>query len=134
MQPIYYPFMHMANYGAGKVLQGVDEIPAYDCDLRKQVPFVDYVAVHNEGKKEVVLFAVNRMEHEAVEITLELQEFQVAGVIEHVVMHSDDKKATNLKNHDLVRPGQTDGSRLEGNSVISSLPTLSWNMVRIALL
>lgn len=134
VQPIYYPFMHMANYGSGKVLQGVDEIPAYDCALRKQVPYVDYVVVHNEEKKEVVLFAVNRMEGEMAEITLELQGFEAVRVIEHVTMHSVDKKATNLENHERVKPEQSDTSSLAQGVLTSRLPALSWNMVRIAIL
>ncbi len=133
VQPIYYPFMHMANYGSGKVLQGVDEIPAYDCALRKQVPYVDYVVVHNEEKKEVVLFAVNRMEGEMAEIALELQGFEAVRVIEHVTMHSLDKKATNLENHERVKPEQSDTSSLAQGVLTSRLPALSWNMVRIAI-
>lgn len=134
VQPIYYPFMHMANYGAGKVLQGVDDIPVYNCDLRKQVPYVDYVVVHNEEKKEVVLFAVNRREEENTEVTLELQGFQAVRVIEHVVMRSDDKKATNAENHDQVNPERISGSSLTDNVLTSHLPALSWNMVRIGIL
>lgn len=134
VQPIYYPFMHMATYGRGKVLQSADEMPVYDCDMRKRVPCVDYVTVHNGERNEVILFAVNRSEETWAEITLELQDFQVAGVIEHVTMYAEDKKATNLQNHDLVKPKQIDESRLEGDRVVSNLPILSWNMVRIALL
>lgn len=134
VQPIYYPFMHMANYGAGKVLQGVDDIPVYDCDLRKQVPYVDYVVVHNEEKKEVVLFAVNRREEEEAEVKLELQGVQAVRVIEHVMMRSDDKKATNAENHDLVSPEKINGSSLTDSVLTSHLPTLSWNMVRIGIL
>lgn len=133
VQPIYYPFMHMANYGAGKVLQSVDEIPAYDCMLRKQVPYVDYVVVHNEEKKEVVLFAVNRAQEEA-DVTLELQGFQVDRIIEHVAMYSDDRKATNEKIHDLVKPEQIDGTSIADSILTSRLQALSWNMVRIAIL
>ena len=95
---------------------------------------MDYVAVHNGERKEVVLFAVNRSEEAPAELMLELQEFQTAGVIEHVAMYSEDKKATNLEDHDLVKPKQIDGSRLESGRVISNLPALSWNMVRIELL
>ena len=131
VQPIYYPFMHMATYGRGKVLQGVDEIAAYDCGLRKQVPYVDYVTVYNEEEKEVVFYAVNRACEEEAEISLELQGFEKVALIEHVTMHAEDKKATNLENHDLVKPKQSDASRLEGNTLISKLPALSWNMVRV---
>ena len=134
VQPIYYPFMHMATYGRGKVLQGVDEIAAYDCDLRKQVPYVDYVTVYNEEEKEVVFYAVNRACDKEAEISLELQGLETVALIEHVTMHAEDKKATNLENHDLVKPKQSDASRLEGNTLISKLPALSWNMVRVKIM
>ena len=133
VQPIYYPFMHMAHYGVEKTLLAVDEIPSYDCDLRKAVPCVDYVAVSNEEGKEVVLFAVNRMEEEA-EIKLELQGFNAVCVTEHVVMHCADIKTSNLEEHDAVKPQQTDNSSLHDNIVTSFLPSFSWNMVRIEIL
>lgn len=132
VQPIYYPFMHMATYGHGKVLQGVDEIASYGCALRKQVPYVDYVTVHNEEKAEVVFYAVNRACEEE-EISLELQGFEALDVIEHVAMYTKDRKATNLENHDLVKPKQIDESKLEGNVLTSKLPPLSWNMVRVKI-
>ncbi len=134
VQPIYYPFMHMSAYGRGKVLQGVAEIPVYSCDLRKQVPYVDYVAVHNEERKEVVLFAVSRVQEQVSEITMELQGFQTVNVIEHITMYAGNRKATNLENHDLIKPEQIDASRLENNILTSKLPPLSWNMVRIGIL
>lgn len=134
VQPIYYPFMHMASYGRGKVLQGTADIPVYSCDLRKQVPYVDYVAVYNEEKKEVVLFAVNRAQEQVFEITMELQGFQTVNVMEHITMHAEDRKATNLVHHDLVKPERSERSRLEENILISELPPLSWNMVRIRIL
>lgn len=131
VQPIYYPFMHMATYGHGKVLQGVDEIGAYDCALRKQVPYVDYVTVHNEERKEIVFYAVNRACEKEAEISLEMQGFETVDVIEHVAMYTVDRKSTNLENHDLVKPEKIDASRLEGNVLTSKLPALSWNMVRV---
>ncbi len=134
VQPIYYPFMHMANYGRGKVLQGAAELPAYDCTLRKQVPYVDYVAVHNEERKEVVLFAVNRAQDEVTGLTVELQGFQAVEIIGHTTMCTEDRKTTNLADHDAVKPKPYDGSRLEENILISQLPPLSWNMVRIGIL
>ncbi len=133
VQPIYYPFMHMAHYGVGKTLLGVDEIPCYNCDLRNDVPCVDYVAVHNEKGKEVVLFAVNRMEQEA-QVSLELQGFQADCVTEHVTLHCEDRKTTNLEDHDAVKPEQTNTDSLRDNVVTSILPPLSWNMVRIQIM
>ena len=133
VQPIYYPFMHMANYGVGKTLLTVDEIPCYDCDMRKNVPCVDYAAVYHEEGREVVLFAVNRTEKEA-EVELNLQGFQAVRVTEHVTMHCEGRKTTNLKNHDAVRPRETDQSSLADNRVKSILPPFSWNMVRIEIL
>ena len=133
VQPIYYPFMHMANYGVGKTLLGVDEIPCYDCDLSKDVPCVDYAVVYNEEEREVVLFAVNRTGKEA-EVDLELQGFDAVCVKEHITMHCEDRKTTNLENHHAVRPQQTDQSVLQDSKVKSILPSFSWNMVRIEIL
>lgn len=131
VQPIFYPFMHMAGYGRGVVLRDRARIPSYDCSMCCGVPYVDEVAVYHEEQEEIVLFAVNRSEEESAEITMELQGFAAKRVIEHISMYSSDKKAVNLLNHDLVRPKRIDASSLQNGSLCSTLPPLSWNMVRI---
>lgn len=131
VQPIYYPFQHMANYGKGVALCDTAHIPAYQSRECGSVPYVDEVAVYNEERREVVLFAVNRSEEEEMEIQLCLQSFAPRGIIEHVTMHHEDKKATNQSVHDTIKPYQAEGAYLEEQVMHAVLPKLSWNMIRI---
>ena len=131
VQPIYYPFLHMANHGKGIVLQATGDIPSYCSDQYSEVPYVDSVTVYNKKAGEVVVFAVNRGEEEEFELEVELQGFQPENIIEHVAMFYKDKKATNLEKHDRIRPQIMPIPILEENRVIGKLSQLSWNMIRI---
>lgn len=133
VQPIYYPFMHMANYGKGIVLQESANIPFYSSETSNEVPYVDSVTVYNQEANEVVIFAVNRSEEEEAQLEVLLQDFLVQDVIEHVSMYCDDKKATNLENHDRIQPQIIQQTVLEENKIIIKLPQLSWNMIRVVV-
>lgn len=131
VQPVFYPFSHMAKYGHGTVLQAVTDCDTYDCGDFKQVPYLDHVTVYNREESELVLFAVNRSEEEAIELAYEPEGFEPEAVIEHVMMSHPDKKATNLKNHAEVAPVLHEGTHAEGRQVCAKLPPLSWNMIRV---
>lgn len=131
-QPNYYPFAHMANYGRGEVLDIRTEAPVYQSE-KKEIPYLDAVAVENQEKGELVLFAVNRNQEEEMELTLDLQGYEPEGVVEHKVMISKNPQETNLETHDKIKPEQRDGAKIRGNQVSAVLPRLSWNMVRIRL-
>ena len=130
VQPIYYPFAQMANYGKGVVLREIAEGPSYELN-NKTVPYVDEAVVYHEAAQELVLFAVNRCEEEAAEVSLQIQDFGGLQLIQHTALYSDDKKATNAEDHHRVHPRPVEGSRIEGDTLYASLPPLSWNMLRI---
>jgi hypothetical protein len=49
----------MARYGRGTVLQSADEIPVYPVKKGYQVPYLDYVVIHNDDAHEIVVFVEN---------------------------------------------------------------------------
>ncbi|MDD3206180.1 MAG: alpha-N-arabinofuranosidase [Lachnospiraceae bacterium] len=131
VQPIYYPFAYMSKYGRGTVLQDLQECETYSCELFNKVPFVDSVAVYNEKEQEIVYFHVNRCE-EDISMEGELQGFSIAEVIEHVELWSENRKDTNLQNHNLVKPVKVKDTAIQGeNKITYSLKALSWNMIRV---
>lgn len=131
VQPIFYPFSYMARYGKGLVLQAVTDCETYDCDKFKKIPYLDHVTVYNKENKEIVFFAVNRSENEAINLVYDLEGYDAEAIVEHVTVSHPDKKATNLKNHKEIVPWKEERTYLEKNQVCAILMPLSWNMIRV---
>jgi len=133
-QTIFYPFMHAANYGRGTVLKPIIESPGYDCESFKAVPYVESIAVHNEEKSEVVVFAVNRSQDEELDFTVNLQGFEVADVVDAVEISGHGIKDVNTSSSAPVVPKQCAAAiKTDKTSVQAKLRPLSWNMIRVAL-
>ena len=132
-QTTFYPFMHAANFGHGTVLKPAMDCPTYDSDEFKDVPYVESLAIHNEEKDEVVVFAVNRSQDEAVMFDVDLQGFQVKSVIEFKEISGHDVKTANTKDASPVVPKDSEVDKVEGDKVTATLKPLSWNMIRIGV-
>ena len=123
-QPIYYPFKYMARYARGSVLElGYEE----------KSEILDCVAVHNYIEKEIVLFLINRSCNEDIDIKVNLQGYETDKIVEHVLMHDADIKATNREVHDRVKPDTTDETKFENGTLTGRISHLSWNMIRVSL-
>lgn len=129
VQPIFYPFSHMAAYGRGVVLEERGGGDTYQSEYG-EVPYLDSVSVYNEERGEVVFFLVNRAEEE-LDFEAGLQQFTVEGIREHLVLWHEDKKRTNQKEHGAVRPFSLEDAAAEGNTVRCRLRPLSWNVIRV---
>ncbi|MCL2355899.1 MAG: alpha-N-arabinofuranosidase [Defluviitaleaceae bacterium] len=130
-QATFYPFALTSKHGRGTVLRHNLNVPAYDCDDFKDVPFVESVAIHNES--EIVIFAVNRSADERVEFSAELQGFSPVGIAEFSEISGHDVKQTNTKNACPVAPKSSDAASVNGNRVTAGLNPLSWNMIRVGV-
>ena len=131
-QTTFYPFMHAANFGLGTVLTPVIDAPTYSCETFSDVPYVESVAVHNEEKEEVVIFAVNRSEGEVVTFDIDLQGFTIKAVTAFSEISGHDIKQTNTKTNGAVIPKKAT-AKAEGSVVQADLKPLSWNMIRLAV-
>lgn len=132
VQPVFYPFAMMAKYGRGIVMDTRMSGPSYRTQDFDEVPYVDHVAVWNQEREELVLFAVNRGE-ETAELSLELQMFETGKIGESVVLQNADRKATNQVQHDLVRPRHIDNFTVRDGIVSGELLPLSFQMVRVSV-
>ncbi|WP_287971797.1 MULTISPECIES: arabinosylfuranosidase ArfA [Blautia] len=130
LQPNYYPFAHMANYGKGEVMDVRINAPVYQKGT-KQISFLDSVVVENAEEKELVVFAVNRSENQDMEVCVEIQGYKPVDIIEHKVMISEEPEATNRESHGKIKPQDRKDMEIKGSSVKGIFPKLSWNMVRI---
>lgn len=132
-QTIFYPFAQAANYGHGTALRPVIECATYNSREYKEVPFLDSISVHNEEAKEIVIFAVNRSVDEVMDLTVNLEGFDLAKIVEFSEMNGYDVKQTNTNGNEIVVPKIGETAELTGKDLTAQLKPLSWNMIRIAL-
>jgi len=132
-QTIYYPFMHASAYGQGNVLQPVVYSPVYDCKDFEEVPVIEAVAVENEEKEELTIFAVNRDTDDTITIECDMRGMGEYRLIEHIVLEHEDIKAINTKdNPDNVKPHNNGKAIIQDGMVMAALPKLSWNVIRLS--
>ena len=131
-QTTYYPYWLTGKYGRGIALQTLVDAPTYHTKKFGDVSCIDSVAIYNDERDEVVLFAVNKDLDEDMEVTMELRQFAGYKVIEHVIQTSDDLFATNTEeNPNRVAPTVCSNSRIEDGRLVSKLQKHSWNMIRL---
>jgi alpha-N-arabinofuranosidase len=128
-QTIFYPFLHASQFGRGTALLPVISCPKYDCKDFTDVPFLESVAVFNEEKEEITLFAVNRSLDEDMLVTLDLKGFDGYKPIEHIVLENKDLQAVNtVKAPNAVKPHVRTGSIQNDHEL--NLHPASWNVLR----
>lgn len=142
-QTTFHPFALTSRYGRGTALRTVVDSPCYDAEYRhdtaslpvncREIPYLYCACVHNTGRNEVVLFAVNRNLSEAMELELKLEDFDPVSVLEHESISHPDLKAVNSAAEEKVRPVKLAGATLEKNTLKTVLPAASWNMIRISI-
>lgn len=132
VQPIYYPFACMAKYGRGVVMEERSSGPSYAVEAFAEVPYIDHITVYNEEAQELILFLVNRGE-ENQGITFEFQEYKLGEILQSSALYHEDRKATNLEQHDRVALRAVDNFRVEGAHVTGEMEPLSFQMVRISV-
>ena len=132
-QTIYYPFWLTGKYGRGVVLQTLVDVPTYQNKKYGTVPCVDAVAIYNEEREEVVVFAVNKDLSENIQLTMPLRQFADFRVAEHIQLHHEDLYAVNTETApDVVTPTSCSGSSVADGVLTAELSAKSWNMIRLA--
>lgn len=127
-QTIFYPFQHASRYGRGVALLPVIESPKYNTKDYTDIPYLESVAIFNEEKKELTLFAVNRDLQEDMLVTLTLKGFENYRPLEHIVLESPDLRAVNtVQAPSTVAPFVRTDS-IQGTQI--NLRPASWNVVR----
>ena len=133
-QTIFYPFLHASLYGRGEALLPVISSDKYDSKDFTDVPYLESVAVWNEQKEEITLFAVNRDLQRDMLATVDLKGFEGFAPVEHIVLENDDLLAVNtVAKPATVQPTTRQGSwQAEGQGYAINLRPASWNVVRFA--
>ena len=130
-QTIFYPYMHASMYGRGTALVTKVDCEKYDTRHYKDVPYVDSVAVVNEEKGELTVFAVNKNLTDDIVTTIDLGGFEDYNFVEHITMHHDDVNAVNTEeNPYFIHPQSNGVTKVDGRLAESLLGKASWNVIR----
>jgi Alpha-L-arabinofuranosidase len=131
-QTIYYPFLHASRYGRGVALDARVSAPCYESSRFGEVPFVQAVAVLDEEREELTVFAVNRSKDERMELELGLSDFELWRGLERIELAGFAPKARNsLAQPNAVAPRSLPfGAKVESGRLSASLAPLSWNVLR----
>ena len=92
---------------------------------------IEAVAVYNEEKEEVTVFAVNRNLKEDVVLNTDVRSFEGYRVAEHIVLESDDLKVVNAFGQENVKPKTTQQTTMDNGELTSMLHKASWNVIRL---
>ena len=130
-QTIFYPFMHASKYGRGVALQPVISSTEHETSGHGSITDVEAVAVYNEEKEEVTIFAVNRSLKEDVVLNTDVRSFEGYRVAEHIVLESDDLKVVNAFGQENVKPKTTQQTTMDNGELTSMLHKASWNVIRL---
>lgn len=131
-QTIFYPFMHMSNYGRGTALVSQICCDKHDTKEFTDVPDLDGVAILSEDETELTVFAVNRDFEEAYALTLDLPDMESFVPFEHIEMAGFGLKEENSIVSAPVKPSKAANlPEKDGRTVTAKLRPLSWNVIRL---
>lgn len=129
-QTIYYPFLHASKYGRGVALRSVVNSSLHDSKTHEDVTDIESVAVYQEEKDEVTIFAVNRNVKEEVQFDADVRSFAGYTVKEYLVMEHDDWKAVNSIAGEKVTPVIKTAYELQDGMFTTKMKPCSWNVIR----
>ena len=130
-QTIYYPYLHASKYGRGIALQSVISSPKHDTIDFTDVNDVESIAIYNEEKEEVTIFAVNRNLSDDINLECDVRSFDGYKIIEHIVLENNDMKAVNSIVKETATPKLANRSELIDGILTSQLSKVSWNVIRL---
>ena len=131
-QTIFYPFLHASKYGRGVALMPLVQTTKHDTAKHENVTDVESVAVYNEEKEELTIFAVNRTLEDDIELTTDLRGMEGFHLVEHIVMEEYDLKLVNSSYEEKVVPKTVNRSKMDGGIMTTLLGKASWNVIRLS--
>jgi alpha-N-arabinofuranosidase len=131
-QATFYPFMHVASFAKGTVLNLQTSSGAYSNPTYDTVSLLDAVAVLNEQDEELTIFAVNRSQEEPLSLVGDLRGIGEYQMLEHIVLENPDPLARNTLDYpNRVGPHSKGRAEFTKGQLSATLPALSWNVIRL---
>ncbi len=129
-QTIFYPFLHASKYGRGIALQPMVATGVHETTQHSDITDIEAVAVYNDEKDEVTIFAANRNTDEDIVFEADLRGFEGYKVEEYIVMENDDMKAENTAFSSPVVPGVKTEYNFDNGIFETRMKKCSWNVIR----
>lgn len=128
LQTIFYPYMYSSVYGIGTVMNIILNCDSYTVD-DISVPYIQASVIHNEEKRELVVYAVNRSPEEDKETEIKFESFGDCVLSEHIYLYSDDIGAFNSVECERVAPLKAEVCAVKNTVQKVTLKKHSWNML-----
>ena len=130
-QTIFYPFMHLSNYGRGYTLISNVDSPKHDTKEFTDVPDIESIATLSEDGNDLTVFAVNRCLEEDYLFDITLMDFDGFEVVDSIEMSGFDPKAENNVTSAAVKPFKGEIPEIDNKHMSVHLKPLSWNVIRL---
>ncbi len=130
-QTIFYPYLHASQYARGSVLLSNAQSSTHDTKDYEQVPDIDALAVYNDEKEELSVFAINRDLNDTIPLTVKLLNFADYSAAEHIEMSRYNINAVNTAASSTVTPKARKAPAIVNNAFTVKLSPLSWNVIRL---
>ncbi|MFE2428180.1 alpha-N-arabinofuranosidase [Streptomyces sp. NPDC059373] len=132
-QTTFFPFAQASRHGRGRVLRVEVDSPVHPTGRFGEVDLLHATATHDEEAGTVTVFAVNRSRTHQLPLEVALRGLGPVRVVEHLLLTDADPGARNtLADPERVAPVAVDASSVTGEVLTSTLPPLSWNVIRLA--
>ncbi len=130
-QTIFYPFMHLSNYGRGVALNPIVDCPKYDCKGFTDVPYIETIATFDEENSEMAIFCVNKSLDESAVMEVNLMDFEGFKSYEFISMDGYNKKQENSFDAISVKPHTNPLPLVDGSILTAELQPFSWNVIKL---
>lgn len=130
-QTIFYPFMHLSNYGKGVALLPLIDCPKYDCQEFTDVPYLESIATYDEENEEMVIFCVNKSLDENALLSVNMLDFEGYKPVEFISMDGYNKKDENSLEEIKVKPHENELPVIDDSVMEVDMKPLSWNVIRL---
>ncbi|MEE1504369.1 MAG: alpha-L-arabinofuranosidase C-terminal domain-containing protein, partial [Acutalibacteraceae bacterium] len=130
-QTIFFPFMHLSNYGRGSALLPLIDCEKYDCKQFTDVPYIESIATFDEEKEEMTIFCVNKNLEESIVLDVNLMDFDGYKPFEFISMDGHAKNEENTFNNIVVKPHNNPLPEIDNSILTAELKPFSWNVIRL---
>ena len=130
-QTIFFPFMHLSNYGRGSALLPLIDCEKYDCKQFTDVPYIESIATFDEEKEEMTIFCVNKNLEESIILDVNLMDFEGYKPFEFISMDGHAKNQENTFDNIAVKPHNNPLPEIDNSILTAELKAFSWNVIRL---
>lgn len=128
-QTIFYPFQLTSNFGRGTALRVFSDVETVKT-RHGDTPIVYPAVIYNEADSTINIFVINILDNE-IDFNLELHWFGKIQALEHQVLDGELNAQNSFDNPERVKVRKVDVPYIKNQMLVTKLPPLSWNMIRL---